>query len=62
MLKKCGLAKNSSRKKLTNNDNIKLETALQELVLDLLCDGVETDVGLSPDFCGHYSIGCWVRE
>ena len=30
----------------TDNDNVELETALQELVLNLLGDGVETDVGV----------------
>lgn len=30
---------------LTNTDNIELETALQQLALNLRCDAVETDVG-----------------
>jgi hypothetical protein len=34
----------------TNNDDIELETTLQELVLNLLRDRVETDVGLCTDF------------
>ena len=42
----------------TNDDDIELETTLQELVLDLLGDGVEPDVGGSTDFfhCsgGHF--------
>ena len=50
------------RKKLTNNNNIKLKTALQELVLNLLCNRVETDVGLSPDFFRHYSMGYCAYE
>ena len=29
---------------LTNADNIELETALQELLLNLRCDAVETNV------------------
>jgi hypothetical protein len=29
---------------LTNTDNIELETALQELLLNLRCDAVETDM------------------
>lgn len=34
----------------TDNDDIELETTLQELVFDLLSDGVETNVGRSADF------------
>lgn len=34
----------------TNDDDIELEATLQELVLDLLGDGVKTDVGSSADF------------
>ena len=36
----------------TDNDNVELETALQELVLNLLRDGVETDVGVGTDLIG----------
>ena len=39
---------------LTHNDDIKLETTLQELVLDLLGNRVETDVGLGADFFSHF--------
>ena len=31
---------------LTDHDHVELETTLQELVLNLLRDGVETDVGV----------------
>ncbi len=40
--------------KLTNDDDIELETTLEELVLDLLRNAVETDIGLSADFFCHY--------
>ena len=33
----------------TNDDHVELETTLQELVLNLLRDGVETDVGVSTN-------------
>ena len=33
----------------TNDDDVELEAALQELVLNLLRDGVETDVGVRTD-------------
>ena len=36
----------------TNDDDVELETALQELVLNLLGDGVETDVGVGTDLFG----------
>ena len=39
----------------TDNDNVELETALQELMLNLLSDGVETDIGASTDFFNVYS-------
>lgn len=39
---------------LTDEDDIELETTLQELVLDLLGDRVETDVGLGADFFSHF--------
>jgi hypothetical protein len=35
--------------KLTDTDDIELETALQQLLLNLLCDAVETDVALRKD-------------
>ena len=42
----------------TDDNDIKLETTLQELVLDLLGDGVETNVRRRADFfnfdCGHF--------
>jgi hypothetical protein len=41
----------------TDDDDIKLETTLQELVLDLLGNRVETDVGLSADFLSHRCSG-----
>lgn len=34
---------------LTDDNNIELETALQELMLNLLGDRVETDIGLSTN-------------
>ena len=34
---------------LTNDDDVELEAALQELVLDLLRDSVEADVGVRAD-------------
>ena len=33
----------------TDNDNVELETALQELALDLGSDAVETDMALGED-------------
>jgi len=39
--------------KRTNNDNVELETSLQQFVLNLLSDGVETDVGLCANFFCH---------
>lgn len=36
----------------TNNNDVELETTLQELMLNLLCDTVETNVGLSTNFFG----------
>lgn len=33
----------------TDNDNVELEATLQELVLNLLRDGVKTDVGVGTD-------------
>ena len=33
----------------TNDNHVKLETTLQELVLNLLRDGVKTDVGVGTD-------------
>ena len=41
----------------TNDNNVELEPALQELVLNLLSDGVETNIRLCADFFsygGHY--------
>ena len=39
----------------TNDDDVELETALQELVLNLLGDGVKTNVGVGTDLLssGH---------
>ena len=39
---------------LTGNDDIELETTLQKLVLDLLGNRVETDIGLGTDFFSHF--------
>src|SRR6266545_2999145 len=40
---------------LTNNNNIELETSLQQLMFNLLRDAVETDVGLRTNFVsGHF--------
>jgi hypothetical protein len=47
---------------LTSNDDIELETTLQELVLNLLGDRVETDVGLSTDFFSHFGLNCIRRR
>ena len=38
---------------LTDHDHVELETTLQELVLNLLRDGVETDIGRGADFFSH---------
>lgn len=49
----------------TDNHDIELETALEELVLNLLGDGVETNVGLGTnllDFWGGHSDGHKVRK
>lgn len=50
----------------TNDDDIELKSTLQELVLDLLGDGVETDVGRGADFfnCdgGHLQQGVFSKE
>ena len=42
-------------KELTDNDNIELESALEQLVLNLLGDGVETNIGGSTDFLSFSS-------
>ena len=42
----------------TADDDVELETALQELVLNLLRDGVETDIRCRTDFlnvCGSHN-------
>lgn len=44
-------------KRLTNTDNIELEAALQELLLDLGGDAVETDVALGEDALCLLSLG-----
>ena len=45
----------------TDNDNVELETALQELMLNLLRDGIKTNVRGRADFldisCGHFVYG-----
>jgi hypothetical protein len=38
--------------------NVELETPLEQLVLDLLGNGVESNIGISPDFFSH----CTVRQ
>lgn len=53
--------------KIRTNDNyIELEPSLQQLVLNLLCDRVKTDIGVGTDFfcCGggHFSRGGRVRR
>lgn len=40
--------------RLTNADNIELETTLQKLLLDLAGDAVETDVALGVDAGGRH--------
>lgn len=40
--------------KLTNKDDIELETTLQELMLNLLGDRVETDIRRGADFFSHF--------
>ena len=42
------------KKKLTDNDDIKLETALKQFVLNLAGNGVETDVRSGADFFCHF--------
>ena len=48
---------------LTDKDDIELETTLQELVLDLLRDRVETDIRRGADFFSHFLLAvrawCW---
>jgi hypothetical protein len=52
-------ASNKSADRLTNADDIELETALQKLLLNLLCDAVESDMTSGEDgiplrhCCGH---------
>jgi len=43
---------------LTNNHDVELEAPLQELVLNLTSDRVETDIGGSLDFFAFSSHGC----
>lgn len=43
---------------LTNADNVELKAALQELLLDLGGDAVETDVALGEDALRHLRLGC----
>lgn len=45
-----------NRKTRTNDDDIELEPALEELVLNLLSDGVETDIRGRADFFGHFYV------
>ena len=40
--------------KLTNNDDVELETTLEQLVLNLLRDRVETDIGCCTNFLSDY--------
>ena len=43
-------------KQLTNDDNVELESTFQELVLNLLRDTVEADIGLCANlFSRHFS-------
>lgn len=48
--------------KLTDDDDIKLETTLEELALNLSGDRVEADIGCSSDFFsgwgGHFIFCC----
>lgn len=41
--------RNDNTKTRTNDDHVELETTLQELVFNLLGDGVETDVGVGTN-------------
>ena len=34
----------------TDDDDVELETTFQEFMLNLLSDGVETDIGICSDF------------
>lgn len=43
---------------LTNADNVELKAALQELLLDLGSDAVETDVALGEDALRRLRLGC----
>jgi hypothetical protein len=36
----------------TSHDDIKLESPLEQFVFNLLCDGVETNIGFGTDFFG----------
>jgi hypothetical protein len=46
------------RRQPTNEDDIKLEAALEELVLDLASDSVETDIRRCANFLGLRSGRC----
>ena len=43
----------------TDDDHVELETTLQELVLNLLCDGIETDIRVCSDFFSWSGGHCW---
>ena len=48
------LASPIAKLRLTNENDVELETTLQEFMLDLLRDRVETDIGLGTDFFSHF--------
>lgn len=45
--------------KPTNNDDVELETTLEQLVLNLLRDRVETDIGCCTNFLSDYGGHFW---
>lgn len=52
----------SVKHQLTDNDNIELKPALQELVLNLLSDRVETDIRLRSDFLSRHFLIIFVSR
>ena len=52
----------SVKHQLTDNDNIELKPALQELVLNLLSDRVETDIRLRSDFLSRHFLILFVSK
>ena len=48
--------------KPTNNDDVELETTLEQLVLNLLRDRVETDIGCCTNFLSDYGGHFWILK